>query len=186
MLCEFNGFFLITQHFNITLCLDSNTQAVVKMELIIKKNEMKHFIFRVNRKKFESVNPVVTGKEVLEIATLLPVEDYELLIKVNEKGFEPVQLDEEIDLKGAGIEGFFAKPYKKLIIRVDDEPVEVDECFMTPDEILKESGKNPDGYYLKLIDKHKEISYKNDREHKVAIKNGLTFISCKLEATPVS
>ena len=147
---------------------------------------MKTNVFKVNRKKFESINAIVTGREVLEIANLLPVEDYELLIKVNEKGFEPVQLDEKIDLKGAGIEGFFAKPYKKLIVRVDDEPVEMDECFMTPDEILTASGKNPMGYYLKLIDRHKEISYKNDREHKVAIKHGLTFISCKLEATPVS
>lgn len=147
---------------------------------------MEKFIFRVNRQKFESVNAIITGKEILEKADLLPVEDYELLIKVNEKGFEPVQLDEKIDLKGAGIEGFFAKPYKKLIIYVDDEPVEVDECFLTPNEILTASGKNASGFYLKQISGHREISYKNDREHKVAIKNGLKFSSCKLEPTTVS
>ncbi|WP_438423581.1 multiubiquitin domain-containing protein [Aquimarina macrocephali] len=147
---------------------------------------MEKFIFRVNRQKFESVNAIITGKEILENADLLPVEDYELLIKVNEKGFEPVQLNEKIDLKGAGIEGFFAKPYKKLIIYVDDEPVEVDECFMTPNEILTASGKNANGFYLKQISGHREVSYKNDREHKVAIKNGLKFSSCKLEPTTVS
>ena len=147
---------------------------------------MGKFIIRVNRKKFETVNSTITGKEVLEIANLLPVEDYELLIKVNEKGFEPIQLDERVDLKGAGIEGFFAKPYKKLIIYVDDEPIEVDECFMTPNEILTASGKNSNGFYLKQISGHKEISYKNDREHKIAIKNGLKFSSCKLEPTTVS
>jgi hypothetical protein len=147
---------------------------------------MKNFIYKVNRKKFETVNTIITGKEILENANLLPVEDYELLIKVNEKGFEPVQLDEEIDLKGAGIEGFFAKPYKKLIIYVDDEPVEVDECFMTPNEILTAAGKNANGFYLKQIRGHKEVSYKNDREHKIAIKNGLKFSSCKLEPTTVS
>lgn len=147
---------------------------------------MDKFIFKVNRQKFESVNAIITGKEVLEIASLLPVEDYELLIKVNEKGFEPVQLVEEIDLKGAGIEGFFAKPYKKLIIYVDDEPVEVDECFMTPHEILTAAGKDANGFYLKQISGHKEVSYKNDREHKIAIKNGLNFSSCKLEPTTVS
>ena len=147
---------------------------------------MEKFIFRVNRQKFESVNAIITGKEILENANLLPVEDYELLIKVNEKGFEPVQLDEEIDLKGAGIEGFFAKPYKKLIIYVDDEPVEFDECFMTPNEILTAAGKNANGFYLKQISGHKEVSYKNDREHKIAIKSGLKFSSCKLEPTTVS
>lgn len=149
---------------------------------------MEKFIFKVNRQKFESVNAIITGKEILEIASLLPVEDYELLllIKVNEKGFEPVQLDEKIDLKGAGIEGFFAKPYKKLIIYVDDEPLEVDECFMTPNEILTTAGKDANGFYLKQISGHKEVSYKNDREHKIAIKNGLKFSSCKLEPTTVS
>ena len=76
---------------------------------------MRNFIYKVNREKFETVNAIITGKEILKNANLLPVEDYELLIKVNEKGFEPVQLDEEIDLKGAGIEGFFAKPYKILV-----------------------------------------------------------------------
>lgn len=147
---------------------------------------MKTYVFTVNRKRFESINAIVSGSVVLEIANLLPAEDYELLIKVLDKEFEPVQLNEEIDLRKDGIEGFIAKPYKKLVIYIDDEPVEVDECFMTPDEILDKSGKNPDGYYLKLIDKHKEISYKNDREHKVSIKTGLTFISCKLEPTVVS
>ena len=53
---------------------------------------MKNFIYKVNRKKFETVNTIITGKEILENANLLPVEDYELLIKVNEKGFEPVQI----------------------------------------------------------------------------------------------
>ena len=147
---------------------------------------MGSFIYKVNRKKFETVNAIITGKEILENANLLPVEDYELLIKVNERGFEPVQLDEKIDLKGAGIEGFFAKPYKKLIIYVDDEPVEVEECSMTPNEILAAAGKNANGFYLKQISGHKEVSYKNDREHRVAIKNGLKFSSCKLEPTTVS
>lgn len=143
-------------------------------------------LFKVNREKFETVNTKVSGKEVLEIAELFPIEDYELLIKVNEKGFEPVQLDEVIDLKTPGIEGFFAKPYKKLIIYVDDEPVEVEECFMTPNEILASSGKNPNGFYLKQIKGHIEIGYKNDREHKVAIRNNQKFSSCKLEPTTVS
>ena len=142
--------------------------------------------YKVNRKKHQSDDSKINGKQILIAAGLVPVEDYELLIKVNEKGFEPVQLDEVIDLKGAGIEGFFAKPYKKLIIYVDDEPVEVEECFMTPNEILTEAGKEANGFYLKQISGHKEVSYKNDREHRVAIKNGLKFSSCKLEPTTVS
>ncbi len=147
---------------------------------------MEKFSYKVNREKFETVDAIITGEEILKKANLFPVEDYELLIKVNEKGFEPVQLDERIDLNEAGIEGFFAKPYKKLIIYVDDEPFQVDECFMTPNQILTASGKNANGFYLKQISGHIEVSYKNDREHKVSIKNALKFSSCKLEPTTVS
>ena len=57
---------------------------------------------------------------------------------------------------------------------------------MTPNEILTAAGKNANGFYLKQIRGHKEVSYKNDREHKIAIKNGLKFSSCKLEPTTVS
>lgn len=147
---------------------------------------MKKFSFRVNRKKVETVESKITGKEILKIVGLEPPEDFELLKKINEAGFEPIQLDELVDLKEAGVEGFFAKPYKKLIIYVDDEPVEVEECFRTPDEILESSGKNPNGFYLKQITGHREIDYKKDRQHKVAIRNGLKFSTCKLEPTTVS
>lgn len=143
---------------------------------------MDKFIFKVNRQKFESVNAIITGKEVLEIASLLPVEDYELLIKVNEKGFEPVQLDEKIDLKGAGIEGFFAKPYKKLKIKVDDKQYEVEECFMTPIEIMEVAGVNPDRFYLIEIRKgNVEVSYKDDVEHKIAVTKNSCFVSCEID-----
>jgi len=143
-------------------------------------------IFRVNGVKFESLNSNITGREVLELACLTPVEDYELLLKINEDGYEPIQLDEIIDLNAAGKENLTAKPYRKLIIHLDDEPVEVPYCFMTPDEILEASGKEPNGYYLKQIKGHIEIGYKNDKGHKIAIQNGLKFSSCKLEPTTVS
>lgn len=141
--------------------------------------------FRVNRKKYESENSTITGKEILMISGCEPVEEFELLKKINEAGFEPVQLDEKIDLNDPGIEGFKAKLFKKLTIYVDDEPVDVDEFIMTPNDIIKETGKNTEGFYLKQID-HKEIGYKNDREYQIRIENGLKFITCKLAPTTVS
>lgn len=147
---------------------------------------MGKFSFRVNRKKYESENSTITGKEILMISGCEPVEEFELLKKINEAGFEPVQLDEKIDLNDPGIEGFKVKLFKKLTIYVDDEPVDVDEFIMTPNEIIKETGKNPEGFYLKQIDGHKEIGYKNDREYQIRIENGLKFITCKLAPTTVS
>ena len=144
------------------------------------------YTFKINNKKYESNNSKINGAQILKIAGFQPEADYELLIKVNEKGFEPVELTEVIDLESPGIEGFFASPYEQIVIFVDDEPVEVKESFMTPTEILVASGKRPEGFYLKQIVGHNEIGYKNDREHKVAIKNGLKFTTCKLEPTTVS
>ncbi len=142
---------------------------------------MKYF-FKINRKRFESSKSKLTGRELLTIANLTPVEDYELLYKINEKGFTPIQLDEIVDLKTAGIEGFKARPYKKLTIKVDNKQYEADECFMTPLEIMNLVGINSDLFYLKEIRKgNVEVTYKDDVEHKIAITKTSCFVSCQLE-----
>ena len=118
--------------------------------------------FKLNDKLFESENSKITGKEVLLKAGLVPVEDFELLIKVNENGFEPIELTEVTDLHGAGLEGFYAKPYGKLTIYVDEIAIDVDETFLTPNKILAIAGKVVKDFYLVQQDGEVEISYKND------------------------
>lgn len=137
--------------------------------------------FKLNDKLFESENSKITGKEVLLKAGLVPVEDFELLIKVNENGFEPIELTEVTDLHEAGLEGFYAKPYGKLTIYVDDIAIEVEETFLTPNKILTLAGKVVKDFYLVQIDGEIEIGYKNDREHKVALRNGSRFVSYEVE-----
>jgi hypothetical protein len=139
------------------------------------------FSFRLNKKKFETSESKITGSQLLTIANLSPVEDYELLYKINEKGYTPIQLDEQVDLKTAGIEGFNAKPYKRLVIKVDGQEYEVEECFLTPKEIMTIAGLNTDRYYLKEIRSGEiEVSYKDDTEHKIAITKKSGFVSCKI------
>ena len=137
--------------------------------------------YKLNKKQFESNGSKITGKEVLINGGLEPIEDYELLLKVNEGGFEPIQLDEIIDLKDPGIEGFFAKSYKKLKIIVDDKEIDVEECFMTATEILETASINPEDYFLIQLKGDNEIGYKNDKQHKIGIKNNSRFKSCELE-----
>lgn len=139
------------------------------------------FKYRLNGDYVESVNSKITGKEILETAGLLPVKDYELLIKVNEKGYEPVGLSEKIDLKSPGIEGFEAKPYEKVTIYVDDIAIQVNESFLTANQIIELTGKVVRNYYLVQLKGDNEISYKNDREHKIAIRNGSKFITYEVE-----
>jgi hypothetical protein len=141
-----------------------------------------NYIFKVNNKKFETNESKINGSQLLSIAGLSPVEDYELLYKINEKGFTPIQLDEEVDLKTAGIEGFRAKPYKGIIIKVDNNEFEVNECFMTPNEILFVAGLDSDRYSLnELRANGVEVTYKDDVEHKITISKKSCFVSCKLD-----
>lgn len=140
------------------------------------------YTFRVNKKKFETNESKITGKQILTIANLTPVEDFELLYKINEKGFTPIQLDEEVDLKTAGIEGLRARPYKGIIIKVDDIEIEVDECIMTPIEIMSAAGLDSNRYSLnELRSGGIEVTYKDDVEHKIAITKKSCFVSCEID-----
>ncbi|WP_271768754.1 multiubiquitin domain-containing protein [Aquimarina algiphila] len=139
------------------------------------------YTYKINNKRFESNDSKLTGRQLLINANLIPVEDYELLYKINEKGFTPIQLDEEIDLKTAGIESLKAKPYKKISIKVDNKHFEVEKCFMTPREIMSIAGINPDrNSLIEIRAGGVEVTYKDDVEHKISITKKSCFISCKI------
>lgn len=142
--------------------------------------------YKLNKIELESKDSKITGKEILISGGLEPVENFELLIKTNEKGFEPVQLTETIDLQRPGIEGFIAKPYKYIPIYVDDDLIEMDECFTTPDELLEKTGKNPEDFFLVQKKGEIEIGYKNDREHRIALKDNLKFYSYEIEPMDIT
>lgn len=139
--------------------------------------------YKLNNKKFGSNESKLTGRKLLNIANLAPAEDYELLYKINEKGFEPIQLDEEVDLRKAGIEGFYARPYRKISIDINGKKYQTEESFMTPIEVMKLADVDPDRNYLKEIRKGKvEVTYKDDIEHKIAITRNSSFITIE---TPI-
>tara|TARA_B100001146_G_C16084954_1_gene392359 strand:- start:68 stop:730 length:663 start_codon:yes stop_codon:yes gene_type:complete len=140
------------------------------------------FTYIVNRKRFESSEPKITGRNILEEAGLTPVEDYELLYEINKKGFTPIQLDEVVDLRKVGIEGFKASLYKSIKIKIDNKEIEVDDCFMTPIEVLAAAGFDFNSFYLvEMRSGGVEVSYKDDVEHKIAINRKSSFITYKIE-----
>ena len=137
-----------------------------------------HYKYKVNRKTLNSPKQILTGKEILEAASLSPIENYELLKKTNHKGFEPIQLNEEVDLTDPGIESFSAKLYKSITIFINEKEFEIDECYSTPNELLNLAGFNPLNYYLTQTKRGDvEIGYKeeNDANHKISIKDGAKF-----------
>lgn len=70
----------------------------------------KAYKIRVNGETFVVEQPVVTGREVLTVAGLLPVEDYTLRLKMTGGKPEKIALDEKVDLRRKGVEKFKALP----------------------------------------------------------------------------
>ena len=137
------------------------------------------FKYKLNNETFQSPESTITGSQILINGGLEPAENYELLMKVARREFEPIQLDEEIDLGSPGVEGFSAKPYKNLKVEIDSETVNVGECFLSALDLMKLVNRKHEIYYLKQLKGNKEISYKNDPYHRIGIKQNQKFITCK-------
>ncbi len=140
----------------------------------------------VNGHKFQTPDRFVTGKDVLVIAGFAPGHPFEIFMKLKGNEFEPVELNEKKDLKEGGIEQFEVKQIEPLTIEIDDDDYTVPECFMTPVQILALKKFKLEAYYLKQILAHKEITYKNDEQHVIAIHCGMKFSTCKKGPVTVS
>lgn len=136
--------------------------------------------YKLNEQELKTNNSRITGKQILEEGNFIPVENYELLKKVNEKGFEPIQLDETVDLREPGIEGFYAKAYTTVSISIDSKDFIVDQKTMTPVEILTLANIDTNKFFLKQIQGEIEIGYMRDKSHKIEIINNAVFVSVEL------
>lgn len=66
----------------------------------------RHYRIRVDREQFVVDQHEVTGREVLQVAERIPVEDYVLTLRMHKGPGEVVNLDEIVDLTQPGIERF--------------------------------------------------------------------------------
>jgi hypothetical protein len=70
----------------------------------------KGYRIRINGQPYVVNKPVVTGREILTVAGLLPAENYTLRVKAAGAKPEKVDLNEEVDLRKPGVEKFKALP----------------------------------------------------------------------------
>jgi hypothetical protein len=70
----------------------------------------KGYRIRVNGEAFVVNEPMPTGRAVLTLAGLLPVEEYTLRVKLAGEKPHKVGLDEKVDLRRPGVEKFKALP----------------------------------------------------------------------------
>lgn len=145
-----------------------------------------HYTFKIQGRKYESATKFPIGEEILKIAGLTPAEDYELFLKIGNKEFEPVQPKEEVDLSQPGLEMFKVRRRYEIPYELDDEFYSTYECHVTPLQLLKDNGVDPDKFYLKQIDGHNSIDYKNDTGHFISLRPNMKFITCKKGPATVS
>ena len=74
------------------------------------KEEPESFEIKINGKKHTVTAAMISGKEILELAGLLPVESYTLRLKIAGERPRKITLNEQIDLSKPGIEKFKALP----------------------------------------------------------------------------
>jgi hypothetical protein len=87
---------------------------IVDLEEYAKRGERppvaRGYRIRINGDPFVVHEPVITGREVLTLAGLIPPEDYTLRVKLAGQKPEKVGLNEKVDLRRRGVEKFKALP----------------------------------------------------------------------------
>jgi len=141
---------------------------------------------QVNGRSFEHDAPEISGQQLLTLIGLRHSVDYEILLQIHPNEFEPVEIEEKVDLQKQPVTIFTVKPYPEAVMDVDDELYPFTEIFMTPVEIMNVAGLKEGEFYLKQLVGHQEITYKNDKNHVIALHDHIKFVSCKTTNTTVS
>jgi hypothetical protein len=134
---------------------------------------------QVNDNIYHFPEPKVTGQQILEKAKLVPIECYYLYRKLKGCDFEKISLEETVDLSDPGIERFITKEPEVFRYTVDGEPETTDRKTLTPAEILKLAGIDPqERYLIQVLPDGKHIEYAFQLEESITLKcPGLTFIT---------
>lgn len=145
----------------------NNEKRVDNFKIIINENEI----------SFSTSH--ATGQQILEKAGLTPVKCYTLYQKLKGCDFTKIDLDEEVDLSNSEIEHFVTKEPEVFNYHVNKEPETTDKKFLSPIEILKLAGINPEHSYLIQVNEdgsETELAYKQEEKIKM-LCTGLKFIT---------
>lgn len=70
----------------------------------------KKYRIRIDKDHFDIANPVITGRELLMLASKEPVERFAVYQKVKGGGTERIALGQSVDVRTAGLERFVTLP----------------------------------------------------------------------------
>ncbi|WP_374631196.1 multiubiquitin domain-containing protein [Ferrovibrio sp.] len=87
---------------------------IIDLEEYAKRGERpplaKGYRIKINGESYVVHDPMPTGREILTLGGLLPVENYTLRLKAAGSKPEKIALDQKVDLRKPGVEKFKALP----------------------------------------------------------------------------
>ncbi|WPV67510.1 E2/UBC family protein [Chitinophaga sp. LS1] len=132
-----------------------------------------------NDKELVFDKAIVSREEFLTAGGFLPVSCYSLYIVKEHNDFDPILAGDMIDLSYEGKERLIVKEATVFSYTLNKELETTDSRTLTPVEILKLGGKNPDKEYLiQVIPKAPDIVYAYTPETEIKmVCSGLEFIT---------
>lgn len=122
--------------------------------------------------------PKISGLELMEKANLKHIECLELF-QLFEGNFKKISKDEIVDLSATGFERFITKEVENRSYSVNNDSEITDKRELTPEEILKLAGLDPEEHFLILVKKDGgKVSYGHQPHAKIKIEcGGMHFIT---------
>jgi hypothetical protein len=141
-------------------------------------------IKRNDRREVVLQHDHVEGRQIMEKAGV-PLHEHEELFAYRDGKFHPVSNDETITIKNG--EHFVVIPRGAIRYSVNDEPQWTTEKELTPVQIMKDAGIDPDKNYLSEIKEHqKPESFKDEPNKHIHMHDGIKFITTFVGPKPVS
>lgn len=70
----------------------------------------KKYKIQIDKREYEVANPTPTGRDLLTLASKVPVEQFGLYLRIGGRQPQRIGLDERVDLRGNGVERFVTLP----------------------------------------------------------------------------
>ena len=147
----------------------SNENEIEDLEICAKEGKVPHGKSRlkilVNDKQFVIDDPVPTGRQILDLAGLRPVEEHLLFQFLLAGQLEEILLDETTDLRKPGIERFITfKSDRSFRFLIDGRQFEWGASEISGFQLKKLAGVDPETYGVWLMVKGDEDKRIGNRE----------------------
>lgn len=107
----------------------------------------KRYRIRIDEETFLVGDPVVTGRQLLELAAKFPAEEFLLLQRLANGMLEEIRLDEQVDIRLPGVERFHTfKTDRAFFFMLDGRRFEWGFGFITGRKLKELAGVDPTTY----------------------------------------